>query len=433
MQLYFDASDADLSVSSEDINGFSVNGSQVQLSTTGGYFIDSQGLSGDRQDVLTYQATSLGDNTTGSYAGITFDGSLIFGRPPGETIDLNALDYFNFPQTKNHPPTAQDLTGEVAEDGSVSIQLLGDDGEPDIDQPLTYVIVRGPDHGSITGFDPATGLVTYHPFSNYNGTDQITYLVQETDPNGVVFVSELAVVDITITPVNDAPFVRLGHSQFTGDQNVPLLITGISVGDVEANAAQSPVSVVLSADTGTLTLPTNSTVQISGNGTARITLVGTTSAINQLLSQGVTFQPDADFSGSANLNVTIADSLDPSTALQASATVGIDILSADQQVSGFRQQLIRLVQDGDLSWRIGQKLLAAFHGRLNTHHIRQTIQQIAKLAHKGRIDTGVAQQLIDHLKAINESITTRHAHSFHHALDRFFAKLSHAHRHGHSR
>ena len=139
MQLFFDASDANLSFPSEDIDGFSVNGSQVQLSTVGGFFIDSQGLSGDQHDVLTYQVASLGEDTTGSYVGITFDGSVLFGH----TVILNALDYFDFPQTTNQPPTAQNLTADVAEDGSVPIQLLGDDGEPDIEQPLTYVIVRG--------------------------------------------------------------------------------------------------------------------------------------------------------------------------------------------------------------------------------------------------------------------------------------------------
>ena len=191
-----------------------------------GISLTAKRLSGDREDVLTYQVTSLGENTTGSYVGITFDGSVIFGRLPGATIDLNALDYFDFPQTTNHPPTAQNLTAEVAEDGSVQIQLLGDDGEPGIDQPLTYVIVRGPAHGFITSFDPATGLLTYYPGHNYNGTDQITYLVQETDESGMMTISELAVVEITVTPVNDPPTVRFRSSQFSGDQNVPLLIPG---------------------------------------------------------------------------------------------------------------------------------------------------------------------------------------------------------------
>ncbi len=371
---------------------------QVQLSTSGGFFINSQGLSGDQHDVLTYQVASFGENTTGSYVGITFDGSAVFGR----TINLNALDYFDFPQTTNHPPTAQDLTAEAPEDGSVEIQLLGDDGEPDIEQPLTYVIVRGPAHGTITSFDSSTGQLTYKPGPNYNGADQITYLVQEIDENGVASVSELAVVDITITAVNDPPIVRFQSSKFTGDQNVPLLITGITVSDVEANADQSPVSVVLSVDAGILTLAsTDSPVKISGNGTAQLTLVGTTSAINLLLAQGVTFQPDPNFSGQTSLSVTIEDSLDPSVALSASGTVQIDIRSLNQQITAFRTQIVSLIRNGGLNKKIGQKLLASLNGHPNSHHIRQTIHQIMKLEHKGRLNPDLAQQLIDELTTLS--------------------------------
>ena len=218
-------------------------------------------------------------------------------------------------------------------------------------------------------------------------------------------ISELAVVDITITPVNDPPTVRFQQSQFTGDENVPLLITGITVGDVEANADQTPVSVVLSVDAGILMLPTmDSAVQISGNGTSQITLAGTTSAINLLLSEGVTFQPDPDFSGQASLTVTIADSLDPSVALSATGSVFIDILSPSQQAMAFQDQIAGLLQNGGLSKNVGQKLLVSLNGQLNTYHIQQTIQQIMKMAQKGQIDPDLAQQFIDQLNTLNQGL-----------------------------
>ena len=174
---------------------------------------------------------------------------------------------------------------------------------------------------------------------------------------------------------------------------------------MEANADQTPVSVTLSVEPGILTVPTvDSTVQVSGNGTAEITLVGTTSAINLLLSQGVTFQPDPDFSGLASLTVTIEDSLDPNAALSASGTVPIEILSASEQAMAFQDQLSGLLQNGGLSKNVGQKLLVSLNGKLNSNHIEQTIQQILKLEQKGELDPELAQQFIDELNTLNQGL-----------------------------
>src|SRR5690606_16958050 len=157
--------------------------------------------------------------------------------------------------------------------------------------------------------------------------------------------SELAYVDLTVTPVNDAPVVEVGQTHFTGNEDVPLVIPGIAVSDVEADAEQAPVQVALKVDQGGLsfanTLPGG---EISGSGTAQVTLVGTPSAINELLAQGVTFQPGMDFSGQVLLSVTVHDSTNPDASLSASEFVQITIQSTRQQVKDLRDQIGDLLE-----------------------------------------------------------------------------------------
>jgi hypothetical protein len=63
----------------------------------------------------------------------------------------------------------------------------------------TVTITSAPSFGTAV-FNPVTGLLTYTPRPNYNGTDSITYTVTV----GTV-VSGFGTVSLNITPVNDAP------------------------------------------------------------------------------------------------------------------------------------------------------------------------------------------------------------------------------------
>jgi len=94
----------------------------------------------------------------------------------------------------NTPPIAYNQTITTAEDTSKGITLTASD--PDSD-PLTYFIVTGPTHGSLSGSPPS---VTYTPDPNYNGADSFTFKAYD----GKAY-SNVATVSITVTPVNDPP------------------------------------------------------------------------------------------------------------------------------------------------------------------------------------------------------------------------------------
>ena len=78
-----------------------------------------------------------------------------------------------------------------------------DDGDP-----LTAVLVDGPTNGTLT-LDP-DGSFTYDPDPNFNGSDSFTYKADDG-----IDQSNVASVNITIDPVNDAPVAdrRLGFDR----------------------------------------------------------------------------------------------------------------------------------------------------------------------------------------------------------------------------
>src|SRR5207244_837824 len=94
----------------------------------------------------------------------------------------------------NDAPVASDQTVATNEDTAKAITLGATDVEG---SPLTYAIVTGPAHGTLSGTAPA---VTYTPAANYNGADSFTFKANDGSLD-----SNVATVSITVTAVNDAP------------------------------------------------------------------------------------------------------------------------------------------------------------------------------------------------------------------------------------
>lgn len=92
-------------------------------------------------------------------------------------------------------------TAALSEDGSLNLD--GTWGIVDHDQNIASFRLKegsGPIKGTITGFDPLTGALTYTPFADANGSDSFVVIATDADGQAV----ELP-VNLTITPVNDAP------------------------------------------------------------------------------------------------------------------------------------------------------------------------------------------------------------------------------------
>lgn len=109
----------------------------------------------------------------------------------------------------NDAPVAVNDAVTTSEDVPAQIAVLAND--TDIDGSLvksSVAIKTGPSHGTAS-VNTATGVVTYTPAANYNGSDSFTYSVRD---NGSA-TSNMATVSITISPVNDAPVVVNGITE----------------------------------------------------------------------------------------------------------------------------------------------------------------------------------------------------------------------------
>lgn len=98
------------------------------------------------------------------------------------------------PSGENEAPIADSQAVETNEDISIAVALSASDANGDV---LSYSIVDMPTKGVLRGIAPD---VEYIPNADVNGTDFFTFFVSDGHLE-----SALALVDLTIHPINDAP------------------------------------------------------------------------------------------------------------------------------------------------------------------------------------------------------------------------------------
>src|SRR5262249_845139 len=146
--------------------------------------------------------------------------------------------------------------------------------DPDADA-LSFVIISGPSHGTLTG---GGATRTYTPAADYNGPDSFTY-----NANDGTLDSAPVAVNLTVTPVNDAPVFAKGSDQTVledaGLQTVSGWATHIAAGPADEagqmlsfivgnnNASLFVVQPSIDA-AGTLTYQS----AVDANGTATVTV-----------------------------------------------------------------------------------------------------------------------------------------------------------------
>lgn len=118
-------------------------------------------------------------------------------------------------------------------------------------------------------------------------------------------------VSVLLNTTNFAPVNSVPEAQSTNEDTSLVFSSAngnqISISDVDAN--NNPVEVTLNTNNGTLTLSGDAGLTFStGDGTndATTTFTGTISNINAALN-GLNFSPNADYYGSANLQITTND------------------------------------------------------------------------------------------------------------------------------
>ena len=128
------------------------------------------------------------------------------------TANYNGPDSFIFSVSDNHggsntytyaislaPVADAPLAADGSASGNEDTTITGQASATDPDSPsLTYAVVAGPQHGSLTL--NANGSYSYTPNANFNGPDSFTFKANDGSLD-----SNIATVSLTVIPVNDAP------------------------------------------------------------------------------------------------------------------------------------------------------------------------------------------------------------------------------------
>ena len=170
----------------------------------------------------------------------------------------------------NHAPIATGGSFSVQEDGSQTYQLTATD--QDVGDSLTFAVTQ-PSHGTVTL--GSNGIVTYRPNADYYGNDAFTFTAR--DDGTPPLTSNVALVSITVNPVNDAP-ISYAQSVAT-DEDTPLVIT-LTSSDVDNDESEMIYSIGVAPQ----------------NGTAALT------GANQ-----VTYTPNANFHGTDSFQYRVND------------------------------------------------------------------------------------------------------------------------------
>jgi VCBS repeat-containing protein len=178
----------------------------------------------------------------------------------------------------NDPPVADDDSFSVAEDGTLAVPagtgVLA--GDTDIDGgALSAGSPGAPSSGSVTL--NADGSFTYTPDADYVGTDSFTYEVG--DGNGG---TDTGLVTITVGPnLNDDPVADDDSYSVAEDGTLTVaVVSGVLVGDSDADGGSLTVTSNTAAANGALT--------VNANGS-------------------LTYSPNADFNGSETFTYQVSD------------------------------------------------------------------------------------------------------------------------------
>lgn len=242
------------------------------------------------------------------------------GEPCAEaTVSITITPVNDAPVANNDP--SNDTSYEATEDGALTVDdggndVLANDTDADGDE-LSAAKVSNPSHGTVTL--NSDGSFTYTPSGQYNGTDSFTYRANDGSLS-----SEVAVVSITVSAVNDKP-VPTDDAKST-PENTPLVFPA---SQLTANDKPGPAA---AGDEQSQTLT--------------VTEVGSSEHGAASLDNGeITFTPAPNYNGPASFEYTVCDDGSPQACAVMEATVNVAISAVNSApVAG---SISRTMDEGD--------------------------------------------------------------------------------------
>ncbi len=199
----------------------------------------------------------------------------------------------------NDVPVAQNDTYTTAEETTLAVDapgVLSNDSDVDGGETLTAELVSGPTHAADFQLN-ADGSYSYTPAQDFNGVETFTYRVFD----GTLY-SNVAMVQITITAVNDAPVASSTAASTNEETPVSIIL---SASDVDSTILS--FTVVTSPSHGSLSVFSPSSCTINGQGSS--------------CTASVTYTPAANYKGPDSFGFKVSDGQAASNTATASITV----------------------------------------------------------------------------------------------------------------
>lgn len=214
---------------------------------------DSDVDTGDVIHPVLVSGPSHGQLTLGTNGSIIYDSNADYAgtdsftyRASDGRLESNLVTVTITVNPINDAPVAVRQSVTVIEDTPLSITVSASD----VDQGdvLVYSIFSGPGHGTLTGTGPTW---TYTPGPNSNAETSFTFLVSDG------LLTDTEIVNITITPVNDAPVAVADEWTMGEDGTLTVALPGVLSNDTDVENNSLSVVPVAGPNRGTLTLNTN--------------------------------------------------------------------------------------------------------------------------------------------------------------------------------
>ncbi len=224
----------------------------------------------------------------------------------------------------NSPPVAGDDAALAPQFGSVVVNVLGNDSDPDGNPLVVSAFTQGA-NGTVTM--PTPNFPVYTPTGVFAGVDTFTYTL--SDGRGG---TDVGTVTVTVQAPNQAPTIGLPGAQIaTEDQNLTLFFVpaNAAIADPDFVDPDDELLVSLAVNDGVLTLATAAGLDFSiGDGLSDPSMLfeGTLAEVNAALN-GLVYRGDPDFAGADSVFVFVDDRgvAGPGGILSASGNIPITV------------------------------------------------------------------------------------------------------------
>lgn len=151
--------------------------------------------------------------------------------------------------------------------------------------------------------------LTYMPSPNYFGDVRLDVRVSDLGNSGGPAQTSSGSLTLHVEGVNDVPNLPVvPSSPVNANEDVPLVLTGISFSDIDAGSGQVEASFSVLPDKGTFSALAAGGVTLTGSGSNHLVLSGTLADINAFIASGaVSYLSAANASGTVTVTVRLDD------------------------------------------------------------------------------------------------------------------------------